>query len=102
MKLLGQIAGLIRSKNAGPFTLTLDIMFESEKDFQLVVTSGCLSRQRIAELYGVATEDVELHEYRPAYAIKVTVPRNVASGSPGDTDVYGGQQYGPLVTLEVP
>lgn len=100
--MLGQIAGLIRSKNAGPFMLTIDIMFESEKDFLQVVASGCLSRQRIGELYGVAATDIELYEYAPAYSIKLTLPRHVISGSPGDRDVYGGQQYGPLVTLEVP
>jgi hypothetical protein len=41
-------------------------------------------------------------EYDAANAIKVTIPRAVISGDIEDTDVFGGQQYGPLVDLEVP
>jgi len=41
-------------------------------------------------------------EFDAASAIKVTIPRPVISGDIDDTDVFGGQQYGPLVDLEVP
>jgi hypothetical protein len=45
---------------------------------------------------------VSVIEYDAANAIKVTIPRPVISGDVDDTDVFGGQQYGPLVDLEVP
>jgi hypothetical protein len=40
--------------------------------------------------------------YDAASAIKITIPRPATSGDIDDTDVFGGQQYGPLVDLEVP
>jgi hypothetical protein len=40
--------------------------------------------------------------YDAACAIKITIPRPVISGDIDDTDVFGGQQYGPLVDLEIP
>ena len=99
---LGEIAALIRSKNAGPFELTFDIMFDSPGNYELVVRSGVVTPRRFAELYGVPEEDVRLFTYPAGLAIKVTIPRPYPSGDPMDTDVFGGQQYGPLVDLEVP
>ena len=37
-----------------------------------------------------------------ANAIKITIPRPTISGDVDDTDVFGGQQHGPLVDVEVP
>jgi hypothetical protein len=37
-----------------------------------------------------------------ALAIKVSFPRPQSSGSKYDSDVYGGQQYAPLLGLTVP
>ena len=45
MAKLGKLARLIRSKNAGPFELTFDIMFEDPESFERVRASGALSRE---------------------------------------------------------
>jgi len=47
-------------------------------------------------------ELVSIINYDAANAIKITIPRPIISGDIMDTDVFGGQQYGPLVELEVP
>jgi hypothetical protein len=47
-------------------------------------------------------EVVTIINYDAASAIKITIPRPTISGDIDDADVYGGQQYGPLVGLEVP
>jgi hypothetical protein len=99
---LYELAKLIRSKNAGPFQLTIDVMFEDRATYDRVVASGVLSRERFAELYRTPLEAVRIIPYEAAYAIKVTIPRPVISGDLGDGDMMGGQQYGPLVNLEVP
>jgi hypothetical protein len=44
---------------------------------------------------------VNVIEYPAANAIKVTIPRPVISGDIMDSDVYGGQQHGPFVELEI-
>jgi hypothetical protein len=99
---LCEIAGLIRSKNAGPFQLTFDILFDNEEKFRRVVSAGIITKKWFSEKYGIPEEEVNIYCYDAAWAIKVTIPRPIPSGDPLDTDVYGGQQYGPLVNLELP
>lgn len=98
-KTLGDIASLFRSKNAGPFYLTFDIMFDGKENYDLAVASKSLTAERIAELYGVPAETVQVFHYHPAWAIKVTMPRKAPSCDPLDTDCHGGQQFAPMVDL---
>jgi hypothetical protein len=98
---LGELAALIRSKNAGPFQLTFDIMFEDEGSYRRVLQSGVINHEWVVATYGVPRDAVEIYHYDPAWAVKITIPRPVPSGDPFDTDMYGGQQYGPLVDLEL-
>lgn len=98
---LGTLARLIRSKNAGPFDLTFDIMFDSEENYRRVVHSGVLTAESFAKLYRVPVDTVKFFEHAAAFAIKVSIPRPYGQCDQGDGDCYGGQQYGPLVTLDV-
>jgi hypothetical protein len=94
-------ASVVRSKNAGPYELTLDILFKHRRHADLFRTRNVLTRRRIAELYGVSPEDVSSIVYfEPANAVKITLKRRVVSGSAGETDVYGAQQHAPLLTIE--
>jgi hypothetical protein len=99
---LKDIAKACKSKNAGPFELTLDIMFDSEETFEKVRRSGVITRDRIAVLYGVSPDDVLFTVYPPALAYKATLPRRIVSGAVGDSDVYGAQQHAPLLDIELP
>ncbi len=102
MTTLGELAKLIRSKNAGPFTLTFDVMFETEAVYRRVLRSGVLTKAVFAELYRIPEEEVMFFTHDAARAIKVSIPRPAIQGSRDDGDMYGGQQHGPLVTLEMP
>lgn len=102
MAKLTDITSLVRSKNAGPFLLTLDIIFRDHANYQKVVDSGVLSADSIARMYGAAPETVRFYLCPEIHAIKATLPRVVGSGDPLDTDVYGAQQVGPLMNLEIP
>lgn len=102
MAQLSDMATLIRSKNAGPFVLTFDIMFDGEAAYRKVVNSGAITAARFAGLYGVPADLVKVFFHDRAQAIKVTMPRRVSSGAPADTDVYGCQQHGPICNLEIP
>jgi len=99
---LRDLASLIRSKNAGPFELTVDVMFDNRDAYVRVRDSGVITRRLISELFHVDEAVVRLVNYDAGLAIKATMPRYVVSGDPGDGDVYGAQQYGPLVDIEVP
>jgi Domain of unknown function (DUF4387) len=98
---LEDIASVIRSKNAGPRALTLDVMFADDAAYRRAAQSPALTAPRIAALYGVAEGDVRVIPYPLGRAIKIVMPRRVAAGDPGDTDAYGAQQHGPLLGVEL-
>ena len=98
---LSDIAQVIRSKNAGPRRLTLDLMFATDADYSRVVQSPALSRDRIGALYGVGVDDVTVIPYPVGRAIKIVLARPIMAGDPGDRDVYGAQQHAPLLGLEI-
>lgn len=102
MTRLGDLAKLIRSKNAGPFVLTFDIMFDDEASYRRVIDAGVITKESFARLYSVAVDDITLVHHDQALAIKVSMPRPVFQSALADGDTYGGQQYGPLVELEIP
>lgn len=102
MPKLWELARLVRAKNAGPFMLTFDILFSDAETYEQVKRSGVLNRELFARLYRVPEDQVLFFEHDRALAIKASIPRPVASGDPEDTDVFGGQQHGPLVDLDIP
>jgi len=100
---LTDITTIIRSKNAKPFLFTLDIFFDSLEHYEKAVESGVINKQLIAGMYQLKGEEqVEIYNFAQAWAIKITIPRTVASGGIGDTDIYGAQQHAPLYSLKIP
>lgn len=103
MTRLVDIAKIIRSKNSGPFELTLDVMFDDPAVFQKICDRKLICKKTIAELYHLKEEDVlSIIEFPVAMAIKATIVRPLSSGAIGERDVYGAQQHVPLMQLEVP
>ena len=101
MAKLGELARLIRSKNAGPFELTFDIMFDDPAAFERVVASKALSRELVASLYNVPVDEVKFFVVPPALAFKASIPRPRFQGDVLDSDSHGGQQYAPLIDIEI-
>jgi hypothetical protein len=98
---LSDIAQVVRSKNAGPRRLTLDLMFATDADYHRVAQSPALSRERIGTLYGLPADDVTVILYPVGRAIKIVLARPIMAGDPGDRDVYGAQQHAPLLGVEI-
>ena len=101
---LRDIASIIRSKNAGPYELTLDIMFKDFNLYQKIKQAGVVNKDFIGKLYGISVDKIlDIIEFDPAGAIKITMIRPTVSGNVGDTDIYGAQQHAPLLeaTLEI-
>ena len=99
-KKLGKLARLIRSKNAGPFWVTFDIMFANDADFERVVSAKELTKNWIARTYQVQEDSVIFVGISAANAIKFSFPRPRIQGYHGETDMYSGQQYAPLLDLD--
>lgn len=95
-------AEVIRSKNAGPFELTFDIIFKEWSMFHQFCEAKVITPKLIADLYGIQESQVmNITQFKPAKAIKATIERPMASGDLGETDVYGAQQHAPLLDLVV-
>ena len=100
---LSDLAKTIRSKNAGTDKVTFDVIFREGVDYERVKRSGVLSRGAVARILNIDAERVtDFVEYDPAFAIKFTILRSRPSGSPGDGDIFGAQQYAPFLGLTIP
>ena len=99
---LAELASLIRSKNAGPFSLTFDVMFPDEAGYRRVKESGILTARLVARLYRCPLDSVRFFDCDNARAFKATIPRRRTQGDFGDADLHGGQQYAPLMSIEIP
>jgi hypothetical protein len=98
---LGKLAQLIRSKNAGPFWITFDIVFENVEDFERVVSAKVLTKEWISGTYKIPQDTLIFVEIPAARAIKFSFPRPRIQGDLGESDMYSGQQYAPLLDLQI-
>ena len=97
---LTDITDIIRSKNSGPYELTLDMLFRSRAWYEKVRDAGVINESLICGLYRIKPEKIiGIVFFEPANAVKVTIERPLCSGDPGETDVYGAQQHAPLLDV---
>jgi hypothetical protein len=105
---LGDAARVVRSKNSGPYEITLDVLFDRREVFDIIRDSNILTDQVVANLYGVESNSVLWCGYfEQANAFKATLPRMrkgrpVASGGFMENDVHGSQHHVPLMELQLP
>jgi hypothetical protein len=100
---LREVAQVIRSKNAGPFELTLDVLFPTQALYARIRDAGVFNAPAMAALYRVPEAAIlKVVHYDPARAVKVTMVRPLVSGAIGESDVYGAQQHAPLLDMEIP
>src|SRR4051812_483345 len=103
MTRLSELASTVRSKNAGVNQITFDIIFPDAASYQRALASNAITRESIARLYRIPESRIsDFVTFSPANAIKFTLYRLRPSGSPGDWDILGCQQYGPLLDIEIP
>lgn len=97
---LKEISNVIRSKNAGPYELTLDVMLKDDEMFAKLQQADIINKKVIAQLYRIPERDVlSIVYFANARAIKATIVRPLPSGDMGERDVYGAQQHAPLVNF---
>ena len=105
---LGDIAKVLRSKNAGPYEIALDVLFDRREIFDIVRNPNILTRETIAGLFDLHPEQViRCGFFEQAVAFKATIPRMrkgkpTASGGFMENDVHEAQMYVPLMELELP
>ncbi|KAH7010409.1 hypothetical protein EDB80DRAFT_572463 [Ilyonectria destructans] len=107
-KILSDLAQVLRSKNAGPFDITIDVIFTSEAAYSSMIKSNLLSPKIVAGALGISEDDIVwMGFFKPALAFKVTIPRfragkRTSAGGFMENDVHGSQQHVGLATLKLP
>lgn len=100
---LHELADIVRSKNAGPYRITFDIMFTDRARYEAVRDSGVITPEAIAAAYGLKVAQISsFFHIDQAMAIKATIIRPRAQGSAGDGNMYGCQHHVPLMNIVVP
>ncbi|KAK4168311.1 hypothetical protein QBC43DRAFT_296961 [Cladorrhinum sp. PSN259] len=103
---LYKLAKTLRTKNAGPYQITLDVLFPTQENYDRVFRSGVLTRETILKLYGLeGTREDELLEcmwWEPALAFKATMKRVRVSGGWEDEDVHGSGGHVGVMGVMVP
>ncbi|MCS7464503.1 DUF4387 domain-containing protein [Paenibacillus doosanensis] len=95
-------AAVLRSKNSGPFEITVDVLFADPDVYNKIKQSGLINKQLVSRLYNIAEEQImHIVFFDQALGFKITFSRKVSSGTFLDRDVYGAQQHAPLMELEV-
>ncbi len=95
-------AAVLRSKNSGPFELTVDALFDNYEMYSKIKQSGIINKETVSRLYNIDPDYItQIVFFDQAMGFKVTFARSVSSGSFLDRDVYGAQQHAPLIDLEV-
>ena len=101
MTTIGENAHFIRSKNAGPFWITIDVFCGTKEKFGLISRSKSLAPEVIANVYHVSPENVKVFFLPNINVIKISYPRLLPQGSKYERDTHAGQQYAQLGDLPV-
>ena len=101
MPTVEQKAKYVRSKNAGPFWITMDIFADNEADYQAIVGSPSITPEKIAELYEADASLVKIFRLPRLRIVKISVPRATPQGGKNERDMHSGQQYIPLLDIEL-
>ena len=96
---IGEVAELVRSKNAGPFWQTLDVFLPDDETYRLVADSPAIDEEVVARLYRVAADDVAIFRLPSIRVVKISFPRPTAQGGVDDRDMHAGQQHVPLAQI---
>ena len=89
MARLGDAVQMVRSKNAGPFMVTVDVFCGTDAAFQRV--NAALSTAAVGRLYRVDPARVGRYELPDIRVVKFSFPRPVPQGSRSDRDMHGAQ-----------
>ena len=89
MKTLGQQVVKVRSKNAGPFWVTIDIFCGDADTFARI--AAALDSGRVAQLYATPQQLLKRFDIADLHVIKFSLPRPVVQGNRDDRDMHGAQ-----------
>lgn len=99
---VADLAVEVRSKNAGPFWVTMELFMRDADGYAIVADPAFLDAAVVARLYGVAAGTVRIFRLPELDVVKISFPRPVSQGSLRDRDIHAGQHHVPLAMLPLP
>lgn len=96
-----EVCRFIRSKNAGPYWITLDFFFDTLESFDRYAEAEALQPTSIANIFNVPSELVKRQSLRSLQVVKLSYPRPEPQGGVVERDMHGGQQFVRLLDLDV-
>lgn len=97
---LGELAVEVRSKNAGPFWMTLEAFMPDDLTYR--IADALITAELISELYHVAPSSLQIFRIPDLHVVKVSFPRPIVQGSLHDRDMHAGQNHVPLASVVLP
>jgi hypothetical protein len=101
MTRLSEVTKYVRSKNAGPFWVTIDIFFKDHQTYCRYKNAGALSAAKIGSYYGVDAGKVRIFQVPTLDVMKISFPRLAPQGGLRERDMHSGQQYVRLLGLNL-
>ena len=101
MPRLKDVCRYVRSKNAGPFWVTVDLFFDSADSYAQFHGDPAISAGNIAAIYGVDQAHVRRFEVKSLNMVKISYPRTTPQGGVVERDMHSGQQFVPLLELQL-
>jgi hypothetical protein len=99
---IADLALEVRSKNAGPFWVTMELFMRDAAGYRIVADETFVNERVVASLYGVDADTVRMFRIPALNVVKISFPRPVPQGSLHDRDIHAGQHHVPLALLPVP
>ena len=101
MAKIAELAQYVRSKNAGPFWVTLEIFCDNDESYRRIKNSPNIAPEKVAQLYGANAGMMKSFYIDNLRIIKFSYPRPKPSGHKYENDMHAGQQYIRIAELEV-
>lgn len=99
---ISELCSIVRSKNSGPYLLTIDLFASNLDNYHLLKEANKINEELVCQLYDITPDKIEgIYYFDEVLGIKITIQRTISSGTFGDVDVYGTQQYIQLLDIEV-
>ena len=89
MTKLSNVVLKVRSKNAGPFWVTIDVFCGTDEAYEKVVRE--VSTEQVARLFQQPITALKRFDIPYLKVVKFSLPRPIVQGSRFDRDMHGAQ-----------
>lgn len=101
MPKLRDVCSHVRSKNAGPFWITVDLFFADRAAFDRHSDAPAIAAAAVGDLLGVDGARIKRFAVPDLNVVKLSYPRRSPQGGAVERDMHGGQQYVRLLDVEL-